>query len=67
MATNELRHRPGVHNVVLQDLCPTDLTDHFEMRFDPVAIQEVRNALDPAHATTSGCPVVLPVVGPPHT
>jgi triacylglycerol esterase/lipase EstA (alpha/beta hydrolase family) len=46
---------PNVRNVLLQDLCPLDLALHTTIAFDPVALHEVLNALDPAHATPTGC------------
>jgi hypothetical protein len=33
------------------------------MAFDPVTQQDVLNALDPAHAQTPTCKLVLPVFG----
>ncbi|MEV5748535.1 alpha/beta fold hydrolase [Actinoallomurus sp. NPDC052308] len=45
----------GVHNVLLQNLCPTDVSEHVAIAFDPVALHEVENALDPAHAAPSNC------------
>ncbi|MQY22728.1 esterase/lipase family protein [Nocardia macrotermitis] len=65
--TTGLLDGPNVHNVVLQDLCPTDFTDHNELPSDPVAVHEVLNALDPTHATPSTCTVVLPFLGPVST
>jgi triacylglycerol esterase/lipase EstA (alpha/beta hydrolase family) len=44
-----------VRNVVLQNLCPADISEHAAMAFDPVVLHEVENALDPAHATTTTC------------
>ncbi|MFI5776657.1 esterase/lipase family protein [Nocardia sp. NPDC051570] len=63
--TTGLLDGPNVHDIVLQDQCPTDFTEHNELPSDPVAVHEVLNALDPAHATPSTCTVVLPVLGPP--
>jgi triacylglycerol lipase len=34
-----------VTNVVLQNRCPTDLTEHLGIIYDPVALQWVVNAL----------------------
>ncbi|WP_224402498.1 MULTISPECIES: esterase/lipase family protein [Pseudonocardia] len=48
----------GAHNIVLQDGCPTDLAEHVAVAFDPVTLQHVLNALDPAHADPVRC---LPV------
>ncbi|WP_216918175.1 esterase/lipase family protein [Nocardia noduli] len=55
---------PNVRNVVLQDLCATDYTEHYELTADPVAVRAVLNALDPAHAEPASCTVVLPFIGP---
>ncbi|MEV5147034.1 alpha/beta fold hydrolase [Streptomyces sp. NPDC052727] len=45
-----------VHNVLLQDLCPLDLSEHLAIGlFDRIAFHEVANALDPAHATATTC------------
>ncbi|ATL69069.1 triacylglycerol lipase [Nocardia terpenica] len=63
--TTGLLDGPNVHNIVLQDLCPTDLTDHNELPSDPVAVHEVLDALDPDHATPPPCTLVLPLLGPP--
>ncbi|MCM2414999.1 triacylglycerol lipase [Streptomyces sp. RKAG290] len=47
---------PDVHNVLLQDLCPVDLSEHVAIgTIDRVAYHEVANALDPAHATRTTC------------
>jgi triacylglycerol esterase/lipase EstA (alpha/beta hydrolase family) len=47
---------PDVHNVLLQDLCPVDLSEHVTIgTVDLVAYHEVANALDPAHATPTTC------------
>ncbi|GHC79446.1 esterase/lipase family protein [Streptomyces flavofungini] len=47
---------PDVRNVVVQDLCPVDLSEHVAVGIlDRVAHHEVANALDPAHATPTTC------------
>ncbi|MFF2923887.1 esterase/lipase family protein [Streptomyces celluloflavus] len=47
---------PDVHNVLLQDLCPADRTEHVAIGLaDGVAFHETANALDPAHATPTTC------------
>ncbi|MFI8932809.1 esterase/lipase family protein [Streptomyces sp. NPDC053474] len=47
---------PNVRNVLLQDLCPVDLSEHVAIgALDRVAHHEVANALDPAHATPTTC------------
>ncbi|WP_369032882.1 MULTISPECIES: esterase/lipase family protein [Streptomyces] len=46
----------GVHNVLIQDLCPLDLSEHAAVGLlDRIAFHEVTNALDPAHATATTC------------
>ncbi|MDX5566996.1 alpha/beta fold hydrolase [Streptomyces sp. ID05-04B] len=50
----------NVHNVLLQDLCPLDLSEHLAIGLlDRIAFHEVANALDPAHATATTCASVL--------
>jgi triacylglycerol esterase/lipase EstA (alpha/beta hydrolase family) len=45
-----------VHNVLLQDLCGLDLSEHVAIGlFDRIAYHEVANALDPAHAKATTC------------
>ncbi|AOR35198.1 lipase [Streptomyces fodineus] len=45
-----------VHNVLLQDLCSLDFSEHVAIGlFDRIAFHEVANALDPAHATATTC------------
>ncbi|WP_062647116.1 esterase/lipase family protein [Streptomyces maremycinicus] len=49
-----------VRNVLLQDLCPLDLSEHLAIGlFDRLAFHEVANALDPAHATATTCASVF--------
>ncbi|POX45718.1 lipase [Streptomyces sp. Ru71] len=51
---------PDVRNVLLQDLCPLDLSEHvFVGLTDRIAFHEVANALDPAHATPTTCASVI--------
>jgi pimeloyl-ACP methyl ester carboxylesterase len=54
---------PHVTNILLQRQCPSDLSDHLGISFDEVALRDVRNALDPAHAVASRCGVTVPVNG----
>lgn len=53
----------GMRNVVLQDLCDQDFSEHFEIAASPTAAQVVLNTLDPAHAQPVTCRLVLPFVG----
>ncbi len=47
---------PDVRNVVLQDLCKWDISEHAAIgTIDTIAFHEVANALDPAHATPTTC------------
>ena len=54
---------PGMTNIVVQDKCPVDFTEHFEIASDPVAAGYVLNALDPAHPRPVPCRLVLPWIG----
>jgi triacylglycerol esterase/lipase EstA (alpha/beta hydrolase family) len=47
---------PDVHNVLLQDLCRVDVSEHLAIGvLDRIAFHETANALDPAHATPATC------------
>lgn len=51
---------PGVRNVLLQDLCPVDLSEHVAIGLiDRIAFHEVANALDPGRATPTTCAAAL--------
>lgn len=50
----------NVRNVVLQDLCPLDLSEHVAIGLtDRIAWHEALNALDPAHAERTTCASVF--------
>jgi pimeloyl-ACP methyl ester carboxylesterase len=54
--TNQFLVGPDVRNVVVQDLCPLDVSGHVLIgTADGVALHEVANALDPAGATRTTC------------
>jgi triacylglycerol lipase len=54
----------GGRNIVVQDLCANDFTDHLALAFDHVALREVLNALDPPNARAPVCSTpVLPLIG----
>jgi triacylglycerol esterase/lipase EstA (alpha/beta hydrolase family) len=53
----------GETNLVVQNYCKTDYTEHFEIAADPVAAALVLNALDPAHPRPVPCTLVLPFIG----
>ncbi|SCK53972.1 Lipase (class 2) [Streptomyces sp. WMMB 714] len=47
---------PDVENVVVQDLCPADISEHLMVALtDRVAWHETANALDPENATETTC------------
>ena len=49
-------HEPGVKNVLIQDLCPANVSEHATIGLtDRMAFHEVTNALDPAHAEPNPC------------
>ncbi|MEV6323459.1 alpha/beta fold hydrolase [Nocardia sp. NPDC051787] len=48
---------PGARNIALQDLCPSDLTGHFHMVYDPFVQELLLTLLDPS----SPAPVCRPV------
>ena len=53
----------NVTNIVLQNVCPLDQTDHIGIADDTVALHLVLNALDPAHRQAVPCVPVLPILG----
>ncbi|MCQ4083270.1 alpha/beta fold hydrolase [Streptomyces sp. RB6PN25] len=54
--TSQFLSGSDVHNVLLQDLCPLDLSEHVTIGLtDRIAYHEVANALDPATATPTTC------------
>jgi triacylglycerol esterase/lipase EstA (alpha/beta hydrolase family) len=54
---------PNVTNIVLQNVCPLDQTDHIGVADDIVALHLVLNALNPAHPQAVPCVPVLPILG----
>jgi hypothetical protein len=56
---------PNVHNIVVQDQCKLDFSEHLSIVFDPTTGADVLNALDPAHPRPVPCRLVLPVYGAP--
>ncbi|MCT7355566.1 lipase family protein [Streptomyces sp. 15-116A] len=57
---NQFLNGPNVRNVLLQDLCPLDLSEHVAIGLlDRIAFHEVVNALDPARAKPTTCASVL--------
>jgi pimeloyl-ACP methyl ester carboxylesterase len=56
---------PNATNIVVQNQCATDFSEHLTMAFDPVVAQDVLNALDPGQAQPVPCTLVVPGVGAP--
>lgn len=47
--------RDGGTNVVLQQVCPLNFSEHLLVAFDPAVLRLIRNALDPATAQRPAC------------
>jgi triacylglycerol esterase/lipase EstA (alpha/beta hydrolase family) len=54
---------PAVTNIDLQQQCAQDGSEHLAIPFDHIALRDVLNALDPAHAAPVTCSPALPVLG----
>lgn len=52
---------PNVTNITLQNQCPDDFSEHLTTPYDPNALHDVLNALDPATATPVQCVPVAPL------
>jgi triacylglycerol lipase len=63
--TSGIEIDPRITNLILQDQCSLDQAEHVSVMADPVAAQDVLNALDPAHPRPVPCTPVLPGVGAP--
>jgi pimeloyl-ACP methyl ester carboxylesterase len=50
----------GVTNMYVQSQCLNDTVDHADLAYDQVTIQDVFNALDPAHAHVPNCFLAFP-------
>lgn len=61
--TSQFLAGSSVTNITLQNQCGLDFADHLAVIYDPVALNDVLNALDPAHQIPVGCTLVLPVLG----
>ncbi|HVE94280.1 MAG TPA: alpha/beta fold hydrolase [Acidimicrobiales bacterium] len=53
---------PNVTNILLQDACSLDFSDHMNVAYDPIVRHHILNALDPANATAAPCTLVAPGV-----
>jgi triacylglycerol esterase/lipase EstA (alpha/beta hydrolase family) len=54
---------PNATNIVVQDGCPVDLSDHLSIISTARTGQMILNALDPAHASPPPCAPSLPALG----
>ncbi|HWC79721.1 MAG TPA: alpha/beta fold hydrolase [Pseudonocardiaceae bacterium] len=61
--TSGIEAAPGVTNIVVQNQCGLDYSEHLAVVADPVAAADVLNALDPAHPRAVPCTFVAPFVG----
>jgi triacylglycerol esterase/lipase EstA (alpha/beta hydrolase family) len=61
--TSAFLRGPNVTNIVLQSQCLLDFADHLAVIYDQIALRDVLNALDPAHAVSPRCVPVAPVLG----
>ncbi|MCM2576586.1 esterase/lipase family protein [Streptomyces meridianus] len=58
--TSQFLAGPDVRNVLLQDLCPADVSEHLAIGLaDRIAFHEAANALDPDRATPTTCASAL--------
>ncbi len=62
--TSGLLDAPNVTNIVLQDVCPTDDSEHLAVAYSPVVAQLVLNALAPRQARPATCTRVTPLGTP---
>jgi triacylglycerol lipase len=63
--TSGYLNAPNATNIVLQKVCPNDLSEHLALAFDPVVAQLVLNALDPANAHKVSCAGLPPFAPEP--
>jgi hypothetical protein len=45
----------GGTNIIIQNVCPLNVSEHSAVAFDPVVLQMFLNALDPRNATEISC------------
>lgn len=62
--TSGIAQGSNITNIVLQDKCLLDLSDHAAVAYSPNAAGHVLNALDPAHAKPVPCKLTTPVTAP---
>lgn len=62
-ACGSAHNRISVHNILIQDKCAQDQSDHLSIAADPNVARIILNSLDPAHARKVECQAVLPSLG----
>ncbi|MBB1010581.1 triacylglycerol lipase, partial [Dietzia sp. SLG510A3-3B2-2] len=62
--TSGLVPGPSVTNVVVQDGCEQNISEHVAVAADPRAADYVLNALDPGHPREPRCVAIAPIHGP---
>jgi pimeloyl-ACP methyl ester carboxylesterase len=53
--TSGINSDPSATNIILQDVCAADPSEHGAMAFDPIVVHLIKNALDPANASPASC------------
>jgi triacylglycerol esterase/lipase EstA (alpha/beta hydrolase family) len=61
--TNSFMRGANVTNILLQDHCALDFSEHLSIISSPITGQYILNALDPTHTAPVPCVPVLPVFG----
>ncbi|WP_278313020.1 esterase/lipase family protein [Lolliginicoccus levis] len=54
---------PGARGIILQDLCPLDMSGHFQLLYNLTVHDLVLGALDPRHEPSAACQMMAPGVG----
>ena len=52
----------GANNIVMQDQCPADPSEHVAMAVNPNVLRDILNALDPAHRPAGRLHDAVPVL-----
>lgn len=62
--TSGIAEGPNIRNIVLQEKCWLDFSEHAAVAYSPNATQHVLNALDPANAKPVVCKLTTPLTAP---
>ncbi|SHM96040.1 esterase/lipase family protein [Cryptosporangium aurantiacum] len=63
IATDAQKASKQITNILLQDVCILDASEHLAITYDSVAFQLILNALDPSTAKQPVCKLITPYVG----